>query len=258
MRRTLTILAVLAALALAPASAVQPGPIAAAQQAEAQTAPQVAPAATTQAAPSPQQGTAPVQAAKRSMELADILAWKNIGAVTISNDGRWLAYRLSPIEGDSEVVVRAVEGEKTYRFPVGEAPAAGAGRAGGPGEAGQQTATLRISEDSTWVAFMVYPTREESARLRRQRRPIQAKVQALDLAAGKDVTFENVRRFAFLRASAAAGWRCRKRRRRLEEPRLARRRRLPRQAGARQAAARPRIGRGGRTSSCATSRPAAT
>jgi len=201
MHRTLTCLVVLAALAVAPAAAAQPGPIAAAPQATGQAAPQAAPA---KAAPSPQQGTIPVPAAKRPMELADILAWKNIGAVTISNDGRWLAYRLSPIEGDSEVVVRAVEGEKTYRFPAGEAPAGGAGRADGPGEEGQQTAALRISEDSKWVAFMVYPTRDQSARLRRQRRPIQAKVQALDLATGKDVTFENVRRFAF--AGERGGW----------------------------------------------------
>ena len=38
---------------------------------------------------------------------------------------------------------------------------------------------------------MVYPTRAESARLKRQRRPVQAKVQLLDLT-GKDVTIENV------------------------------------------------------------------
>jgi hypothetical protein len=142
-------------------------------------------------------------AAPRPMELADILAWKNMAATAISNDGRWIAYRLSPLEGDSEVVVRATDGDKVYTFPAGEAPSAGGGP-GGPGESGPPAATLRISDDAKWVAFMVYPTRAESARLKRQRRPVQAKVQLLDLTSGKDVTVENVRRFAF--AGERGGW----------------------------------------------------
>jgi dipeptidyl aminopeptidase/acylaminoacyl peptidase len=140
---------------------------------------------------------------RRPIGLADIVAWKNAGATTISNDGRWLAYRMSPIEGDSDVIVRATDGDKVYTFPVGESPAAGGGPAS-PGEAGPPPATLRFSEDAKWVAFMVYPTRADSARLRRQRRPIQAKVQLLDLSSGKDVTIENVRRFAF--AGERGGW----------------------------------------------------
>jgi len=63
---------------------------------------------------------------------------------------------------------------------------------------------LRFSEDSKWVAFMVYPTRAEGQRLRRQRRPVQANVQILDVTSGKDVTVENVRRFAF--AGDRGGW----------------------------------------------------
>ncbi|MCX6544023.1 MAG: prolyl oligopeptidase family serine peptidase [Acidobacteria bacterium] len=140
---------------------------------------------------------------RRAMGLADIVAWKNVGATAISNDGRWLAYRMSPIEGDSDVIVRATDGDKVYTFPVGESPSA----AGGPassGGIGPPPATLRFSEDAKWVAFMVYPTRAESARLRRQRRPIQAKVQLLDLTSSKDLTIENVRRFVY--AGERGGW----------------------------------------------------
>jgi len=32
-----------------------------------------------------------------------------------------------------------------------------------PGEGGPPPATLRFSEDSKWVAFMVYPTRAEAS-----------------------------------------------------------------------------------------------
>ncbi len=140
---------------------------------------------------------------RRAMSLPDIVAWKNAGTTAISNDGRWLGVRMSPIEGDSDVIVRAADGEKVYTFPVGETPSAGGGPAS-PAESGPPAATLRFSDDAKWVAFMVYPTRAESARLRRQRRPIQAKVQLLDLTSGKDVTIENVRRFAF--AGERGGW----------------------------------------------------
>jgi dipeptidyl aminopeptidase/acylaminoacyl peptidase len=134
------------------------------------------------------------------MELADVLAWKSIGATALSNDGRWFAYRTSPIEGDSEVFVRETAGERLHRFVAGEVPQAGAG----PGDGGQPPSTLGFSDDSKWAALTVYPTRDDAARLKRQRRPIQSKVTVLDLESGKDVTVDNVRRFAF--AGERGGW----------------------------------------------------
>jgi dipeptidyl aminopeptidase/acylaminoacyl peptidase len=172
----------------------------AAQQAATKPAEQPAQAA----APAQKPDAAPAPAATpRPMELADIIAWKNVGATVISEDGRWIAYRMSPMEGDGEVFIKATDSDKVYAFPGGEAPSAGGGP-GGPGESGPPPATLRFSEDSKWVAFMVYPTRAEGQRLRRQRRPLQAKMQLLDLTSGKDVTIENIRRFAF--AGERGGW----------------------------------------------------
>jgi len=37
-------------------------------------------------------------AVPRAIALEDILAWKTIGPAVISNDGRWLAYRMSPVQ----------------------------------------------------------------------------------------------------------------------------------------------------------------
>ncbi len=190
MRRMLIVLFMLMALALAPIAA---------RQAATKPAAQAAPAA----APQKPEAAPATPAGPRPMELADIIAWRNVGATAFSDDGRWIAYRMSPMEGDSEVFVKATDGGKVYTFPVGEAPSMGGGP-GGPGEGGPPPATLRFSEDSKWVAFMVYPTRAEGQRLRRQRRPIQAKLQLLDLASGKDVTIENIRRFAF--AGESGGW----------------------------------------------------
>ena len=184
-------LALLLVLALVPVAARQVA-----------TKPAAQPAPVAAAAQKPDTAPAPA-AAPRPMELADIIAWKNVGATAISNDGTWFAYRLSPMEGDSEVFVTEVNGKRFHRFVAGELPSPSVGP-GGPGESGPPPSTLRFSEDSKWLALTVYPTRDETARLKRQRRPVQTKVKLLDLTSGKDVTIENVRRFAF--AGDRGGW----------------------------------------------------
>ncbi|MFB3852339.1 MAG: prolyl oligopeptidase family serine peptidase [Vicinamibacterales bacterium] len=129
----------------------------------------------------------------RAMELSDILAWKSIGATALSNDGQWFAYRVSPLDGDSEVMIRQTRGDKEYRFPIGDLRGGGAaGPAGGAGGADPA-----FSGDAKWLAFSVAPTKKEAAQLRRQRRPVQNKVSLVELATGKETRIEKIRRFAF-------------------------------------------------------------
>ena len=75
--------------------------------------------------------------AKRAFDLEDILAFRALGVTTLSTNGQWLAYRLSPLQGDSEVIVRSTSGDKEMKFPVGE----GAGGA------------ATFSGDSNWIAI---------------------------------------------------------------------------------------------------------
>src|ERR1035441_10377984 len=62
--------------------------------------------------------------AQKPIQLADILSWKRIQAPAVSNDGEWLAYRVSPAEGDAEVVIRNLKTGKELRFPIGDPGAA--------------------------------------------------------------------------------------------------------------------------------------
>src|SRR5262249_52827898 len=78
----------------------------------------------------------------RPLKMADVLAWKHITGVSLSHDGQWFAYLLAPNEGDGEVVVRQMRGDKELRFPCGEAR-------GGPFAAGGGPV---FSDDSQWVA----------------------------------------------------------------------------------------------------------
>ena len=56
---------------------------------------------------------------KKALTQADWDRWRAIQNPTLSNDGKWAAYTLSPQVGDGEFVVRATSGTTEYRVPVG-------------------------------------------------------------------------------------------------------------------------------------------
>lgn len=84
-------------------------------------------------------------APKRPIGLEDILDFRALSTTALSPNGQWFGYRMSPLEGDSEVIVRASTGDRELRFPVGSG--------GG---------TMTFSEDSAWLTVSVAPTREEA------------------------------------------------------------------------------------------------
>jgi dipeptidyl aminopeptidase/acylaminoacyl peptidase len=142
----------------------------------------------------------PVRAetAQKPIQLVDILAWKRIQSQVISNDGVWFAYRLSPAEGNSEVIIRNLKDGKDQHFPIGEIPRLEP-PAGGPPALMMAAAgrDLAISDDGKFAAFLAYPTEKEAKAMKRTRRPIQSRLILVELATGKKTEVEKIRRFAF-------------------------------------------------------------
>jgi acetyl esterase/lipase len=134
--------------------------------------------------------------AQRPIQLNDILAWKRILSQSVSNDGTWFAYRISPAEGNSEVVIRNLKDGKEQHFPIGEIPRVEP-PAGAPPAPVAMVRDLAISDDGKWAAFLAYPTAKEAKTLKKAKKPVQSRVIAVELATGKKVEFEKVRRFAF-------------------------------------------------------------
>ena len=169
---TLSALALVAALAAAPILQAQAtGQAAPASQAQNTSAP----AATQPAAPKP-------------IELDDILAWKGLGASSLSSDGQWISYRVSPLQGDSEVVIRNTSTDKEYKVAVGE---------GGGGAA-------IFSDDAQYAAVTTAATRRAAQAARRARRPLQNGVTIIRLADGTKTEIAKIRRFAF--SNETPGW----------------------------------------------------
>jgi dipeptidyl aminopeptidase/acylaminoacyl peptidase len=147
--------------------------------------PLAGPAALEQAPPQP--------GSKRAIELEDIIAWRSVGATTLSNDGQWFAWRVAPQEGDAELFVRHIATGKETTFDLGEAGGGGAPAGGAFGGA----STIQFSDDSKWIAFNTNPSRAEAQRLRRQRRPVEGAVAVVNLASGEKKEYPRIRRFAF-------------------------------------------------------------
>src|SRR6185437_10349281 len=137
---------------------------------------------------------------QKPLSLADTLAWKRTTNTQLSHNGEWLVYKLSPAEGNAEVVVRNLKTGKEQRFPVGDAGAAPPAGGGGAAAAGG----VAVSADSRWAVFSAYPTTEQAKRLKKDRRPVQSRAVLVELATNKKTEFEKIRRFAL--SGENAGW----------------------------------------------------
>ena len=124
-------------------------------------------------------------AGPRPLALQDILAWKSIGSAELSPDGNWLMYKLSPLEGESEIVIRQTKGTKEHRCPIGEAPRFGA------------FAKTRFSSDSKWAAFLSYPGSNDMKALRKEKKRVTTTAVLTNLATGEKTEFEKVRSLNF-------------------------------------------------------------
>ncbi len=142
--------------------------------------------------------SAPAQTAKRPINHHDYDPWRAIAGQKLTNDGKFLAYGLFPQEGDGEIVVRnLVTGQET-RFPAGMRPAPTP--AATPEEAPEapvRGAVIEFSSDSHTVAFTIFPSRAESDKAKKDKKPAPRDgMMIVDLASGKSAKIDRVRRFA--------------------------------------------------------------
>ncbi len=121
------------------------------------------------------------RAQKRPLTPNDWDRWRTIQAPTLSNDGKWVAYTLSPQVGDGEFVVRSTTSSTEYRVPMGyisranntpgglRGPAGGGapgggGRGGRGGGGGGGGAAGPFTADSRYVFVATQPSRQEVER----------------------------------------------------------------------------------------------
>jgi len=128
-------------------------------------------------------------AAKRPMDIEDVIAFRNMGTTTLSNDGQWMVYSMRPTQGDTELIVRSTATDKEMKFPVGD---------GGGNSA-------VFSDDSQWIAFSTSAKKADADAARRASRPAaQSGMTLVNLATGEKKEIAKIRRFAF--NGETGGW----------------------------------------------------
>jgi dipeptidyl aminopeptidase/acylaminoacyl peptidase len=115
----------------------------------------------------------------KTVSFEDAKKWESLAGASIAPDGRWLAYRVSVVDGDARLVVRNVDAPQVKEVV-----------AGGP---------ATFSDDSKWAAYLIAPPKAIADRLRDEKKPIRNKLGLLNLATGEERRIDDVQRFRFLK-----------------------------------------------------------
>lgn len=142
----------------------------------------------------------PPPAGKRAITQDTYDEWRTIAGATLSPDGKWALYTLSPVVGDGEVLARATASATEYRVARGFTgrpqlmPSADSAARFVP-------APVQVSGDSRYAAFLIYPPRAEVERARSRRGAPAARntLGILSLADGNVTRIPEVRAFRLAR-----------------------------------------------------------
>jgi len=122
---------------------------------------------------------------QRPLSWQDVSAWRSmmLSSLTLSPDGRWVAYALHPVEGDGQIVVRKVGDTVKRSFPIGASP----------------SFSVSFSEDGRWIAYKEYPKESERRASTRNPggKPLLEKLHLVSLSDWKRSTYEKSGSYAF-------------------------------------------------------------
>jgi dipeptidyl aminopeptidase/acylaminoacyl peptidase len=124
-------------------------------------------------------GTPATPAGKKPLTIADADTWRMIRGAALSNDGKWFAHRVGPMEGSGEVILRSVADGKETKFP-----------AGGSGQ-------MQFSFDSKWFVFGVTPYTRPGAPTAPGASRTKPKLVLVNTASGEKTELEGVSAFEF-------------------------------------------------------------
>ena len=120
-------------------------------------------------------------AQKNNLTREDYDQWQNLGNYTISDDGNWISYTISPVEGNDTLFIISSDKETEYKLGLCSSPS--------------------FSEDSRWLAARKGYSEEETEKMRDQKKRIQNKLLLLNLDNGDMRVFDDIQRFTISKDS---------------------------------------------------------
>ncbi len=92
-----------------------------------------------------------VQAQKKALDHADVSNWNSIQNTRISDDGRWVTYQTTPIEGDPTLYIYDGENDRSIHF--------------------ERASGARLSADSRYLVFTLKASKEDLKEMERKKTP---------------------------------------------------------------------------------------
>ncbi|MBN1388539.1 MAG: S9 family peptidase [Bacteroidales bacterium] len=126
-------------------------------------------------------GFVQLSAQKKALTREDYDKWQNLGYHTISDDGNWISYTISPVEGNDTLFIISSDKETEYKLGLCSSPS--------------------FSDDSRWLAARKGYSKDETEKMREQKKKIQNKVVLLNLEKGTKRIFEDIQQFTLSKDS---------------------------------------------------------
>ena len=143
----------------------------------------------------------PLPAGKKPITQDTYDEWRTISGATLSNDGKWVAYTLSPVVGEGALVVRATSGTTEYANIARGFTGRPQLQPSADSAAQFSAAPAQFSADSRFVVFTIYAARADVERARARRGAPQPRngMGIVNVADGNVTRVPNVRSFRVAR-----------------------------------------------------------
>ncbi len=115
---------------------------------------------------------------KKTLDLTDLMKFKQIQSPSISDDGKWVSFASVPDRGDPEVVVYSASGKEKYLIPQGKSPV--------------------ISSNGKWVAAVQAVPAEKLLKAKPGKvGELKSGMVLLNTSTGDQTLYENIKSFKF-------------------------------------------------------------
>ncbi len=121
--------------------------------------------------------TATATAQEKKLSIDDYGQWSHIRGTELSNDGAWMAYALSPNDGDDTLYVKSLSGSELYEISIG-------------GDA-------EFSNDNQWVSYTTQPGEEAREKMEESNQRVFETAWLLNLESGEKYSVERAGSMAF-------------------------------------------------------------
>jgi len=107
----------------------------------------------------------------------DYAKWQNLGTYSISNDGTWVSWNISLVDGDDTLYIKNASTSKSYKYPLSSGNI--------------------FSSDSKWSASRIGFSEKQIEKMTEQKKPVKYKTRLLNLESGTVRIFDNTDSFVF-------------------------------------------------------------